>query len=545
MTANAIDAELLQLARSVPQDALNDLIDSLPLSVVSELAAALARDAAQTHAATPLQLAQQLYGEAFNIRPHIEYLSQQIVTAVDDVKRGENRMIMVHMPPRTGKTTTTTLITPAWLMSQQPGWPIALTSYDGALARTWGRQIRRWAESGALGAQVSIAPDAGAVGEWETTAGGRLMSMSIREPFTGRGAKVLIIDDPHKNSLEAHSQIMRDSVWDWYQSVALTRLEPPYLVIVTQTRWHEDDLSGRLLSAERDGRPDDWQVISLPAIARENDTIGRAVGEPLLSPLRDETRDAALQRWQQLRQAVGSYNWAALFDQRPAPARGAIFDMDKWRYWTANPANATDDRRVVYVEPRRDLAGATWLDSWDAAFKGEATSDYVVGQRWARKDGDRYLIAQQRSRMTFTETIAAMRRWAATNDDAISPLGDLVHLRLIEERANGAAAIDTLRREIAGIRATNPTRSKVERARTVTPEIESGNVYLPLPTDAGNEWVGELLDELRQFPHGAHDDQVDALTQALTALRVPQGGQITVPGRSGTAAPLRRRIPGR
>src|SRR5699024_1225666 len=134
-----------------------------------------------------------------------------------------------------------------------------------------------------LGPEVAIARDAGAVGAWETTEGGRLLSLSIRESFTGRGAKVLIIDDPHKDFVDAHSATMRTNVWEWWLSVAQTRLEPPYLVIVVMTRWHEDDLVGRLLSPDYPGDPASWEVVSLPALATSpNDALGRGKDEPLL-----------------------------------------------------------------------------------------------------------------------------------------------------------------------------------------------------------------------------------------------------------------------
>jgi predicted phage terminase large subunit-like protein len=224
-----------------------------------------------------------------------------------------------------------------------------------------------------------------------------------------------------------------------------------------------------------------------------------------------------------MKRAVGSYAWAALFQQRPAPEQGAIFNVGWWRYWTLNPALATEDGRVVYLDPP-SMIGARWLDSYDAAFKGTDDSDYVVGQRWMRHGGNRYLIDQIRGRWSFTQTIARMRDWL---DGGLFP--EKVHERLIEDKANGPAIIDTLHDQIAGLKPINPRTSKEARARSVTPEIESGNVYLPLPSEA--PWVLDLLSELRSFPSGANDDQVDALTQALTELREGAGHtNISVPG---------------
>jgi predicted phage terminase large subunit-like protein len=301
----------------------------------------------------------------------------------------------------------------------------------------------------------------------------------------------------------------------------------------SNTRWHEDDIVGRLLSTDYDGDPAEWQVINLPAIAEENDQLGRAVGDPLLSPIIEETPEQAVPRLEGVRRSVGSYTWAALYQQRPAPASGAIFNAGWWRYWTRDPSKATADGRVTYVDPE-SLGGGRWLDSWDCAFTATADSDWVVGQRWVRSGTDRYLIAQVRGRWTFTTTLDRMRDWAHGG----GPYGRFVHQRLIEAKANGPAILDTLKEEISGLKPINPKTSKEARARSVTPEIESENVRLPYPGDPGNDWVRDvLLPELRDFP-ASHDDQVDALTQALTELRERGRASITVPGRSPRSSPL-------
>ena len=145
-----------------------------------------------------------------------------------------------------------------------------------------------------------------------------------------------------------------------------------------------------------------------------------------------------------------------------------------------------------YLDPST-LTGGRWLDSWDCAFKGTDSSDFVVGQRWVRNGADRFLIAQRRGRMSFTQTLDAMGAWASPIDSASSPYGHLVHQRLVEEAANGAALIDTMRDTVSGIKPVKPKVGKEARARNITPEVESGHVYLPHPSDPGNEWVQDLL----------------------------------------------------
>ncbi len=478
---------------------------------------------------TPIAQALELDPD-FQVRPHLEYLSNRLARAVRDVERGQNRRIAVSMPPRAGKSELVSKKTPLWLLRRHPEWKIVQAAYDGSLTAAWATSVRQTIEENP---RLGIALGPGRAGRrWETLEHGGIFTTSVRGGLTGRGARVLIIDDPVKDFVDAHSVTMRENAWNWWLSVAQTRLEPPFLVLVVMTRWHEDDFVGRLLSADHEGNPADWERIVFPAIANEHDQLGREPGDPLYSPIiRNETREKALDRWTDTKRAVGTYVFSAMYQQQPAPAKGAIFDVGWWRYWTLDPDKATEDGRIVYVEPGL-FTGGQWCDSWDTSFKstGVGDSDFVVGQRWVRQGANRYLIAQQRGRWSFTQTIKQMKTWARNDDPYASPFGHLVHDRLIEDRANGSAIIDTLREQIAGLKPINPTVSKEARARAITPEIESGNVYLPLPSDDGNEWVQDLLSELRNFPHDAADDQVDSLTQALSYLRQGGRGGITVPG---------------
>lgn len=474
---------------------------------------------------------------AYRVRPHIQYLSDRVAQAVKDVEAGQNRMLAVSLPPRSGKSTLISRYGPLWFLRKHPEWKIVTSSYDGSLVTGWASANRKLIEAKPeLG--IQLAKDGGAGGHWDTVEGGGMYAVSVRGPLTGRGANVLIIDDPISNFVDAHSAAARQTLWDWWLSVAYQRLERPFLVLVIMTRWHEDDLVGRLFSPETEGDPAQWERISIPALAEDGDLIGRAPGEPLLSPLIDEDRNQALDRIMDIKRAVGSYSFSSMHQQRPAPAKGAIFDSGWWRFWTMDPDKATQDGRVVCLDPSA-LTGAKWLDSWDAAFKDVASGDggWVVGQRWVRNEANRYLIAQKRGHWSFTQTIKQMKEWAREADPVHSPCGHLVHERLIEERANGAAIIDVLKEKISGLVPVNPTISKVARARAVTPEIESGNVYLPHPSDPGNEWLDDFLSELRNFPHDVADDQVDALSQGLSGLRDPGRGLLTVPGsqaRNGT-----------
>lgn len=495
------------------------------------LGAPYPHDPTYLQASSPLESAQQL-DAAYAGRPHIQYLSDRLTEAVRAVERGENRYMTISMPPRMGKSTLTSINLPIWLLRQHPGWKIGLISHSPQLATAWGRQVRRFVEEDGERWGIKIAGDAGAVSEWQTTLGGGIVSRSAPgQSITGLGFKVMLMDDVVKDFADAHSEAKREAIWDWWQANAVTRLEPPFLCIAIATRWHEDDFIGRLLNPAMNPDADKWENVIFPALAEENDPLGREPGDPLYSPLVSETREEALERWDSLKRSVGSYMWEALYQQHPTPADGSIFNLGWLRFWTTDPSKVKEGDPSVILLPRERLERGQWLDSWDLTFKGSSTSDYAVGQRWCRQGADRFLIAQQRGQWSFTQTLEKMLRWcnAGDLDDKASPGGSFVHQRLVEDAANGTAAIDVLRKKVAGIKPIKPRSSKEVRARAVTPEIESGNVYLPHPSDPGNGWVNELISEMRAFPSGKHDDMVDALSMGLLGLRDAGEASIFVP----------------
>lgn len=442
---------------------------------------------------TPIDLARAL-DSAYRVRPHLQYLSDRLAQAVRDVEQGQSRYIRVSMPPRMGKSQLCSVNFPLWLLHRHAEWPIMLLSHSPDLAAGWGRQIRRAIEANNERLKLQIAEDAGAATDWETTEGGSVLSRSIRQSITGRGARVMLIDDVVKDFADAHSKFNREFVWDWWTANSRTRLEPPSLVVVIGTRWHEDDLLGRLGSPDYEGNPDQWEVIEFPAIAEEADVLGRSEGEPLISPIIDETPEEALARWADIKQAVGTYAFSALFQQSPAPSEGSIFINDWWKFW-----------REGDFESREEFFSRR-ITSWDCAFKATDDSDWVVGQEWGVRGADRYLLRQIRGRWTFTETLKQMRAFIADSG---------VYEHIVEDKANGTAVIDVLKKEISGMIPVNPTNSKEARARAVTPEVEAGNVFLP----AAASWLPDFLSEAKAFPNAANDDQVDAMTQALTRLR--------------------------
>lgn len=412
--------------------------------------------------------------------------------------------LIVSMPPQEGKSVRVAGDFPTWWLTRHPEARIVVASYGQSLATRNGRAIRRRiTDHPDLG--LTLAADNGAVHEW-TLAGhqGGVLSVGIGAGLTGRPADLLVIDDPIKDRTEADSQTYRDRVWDWWTDVASTRLAPGAPVVLILTRWHTDDLAGRLLAAE-DGHL--WRVLNIPAQADhrpeegETDPLDRAPGDYMTS-----ARGRTTAQWDAIKVRSGSRTWTSLYQGRPVPASGDVLQRGWWRrydqpMWVTRP----DGSRFV---PLAEAPTTRMLQSWDMAFKDTAGSDYVVGQVWLTDGTTAWLLDQIRARMSFVETMRAVVTLTARWPQAV--------LKLVEDKANGTAVINALSRRVPGIVPEEPHGSKTARAAAVAPFVEAGNVWLP--DDLLSPWVGELVDEAAAFPAGAHDDQVDALSQALNRL---------------------------
>lgn len=414
---------------------------------------------------------------------------------LEAVERGEIDRLMVFMPPRHGKSELVSVRFPAWCLGRNPSNRMICSSYSFPLARRFSRQVRDNVLTDRFGVmfpECQLKSDVRAVDAWETTSGGGLISVGVGGSITGMGGDLIDIDDPIKNQEQAESAVYREKVKDWYRSTLYTRLERGGKVILTLTRWHEDDLAGWLLDEMNQGG-DQWDVLCLPAVAEEDEQY-REAGQALWSDKYNKDQLDKMQR------AVGSRVWNALYQQRPAPDSGDIFKREWWRFYDTFPL-------CDY-----------YFQSWDMTFKGTDCSDYVVGQVWGVKGTNRYLIDQVRGRMDFVASVQAVRNLSAQYPQA--------EAKYVEDKANGPAVINALHSEISGIIPVTPNGSKTARAYAVTPQIESGNVYLPR-----KKWVDGLIEESTSFPNGAHDDQVDALTQALS-----QSGKRAVPSAGASGA---------
>ena len=410
---------------------------------------------------------------------HTKYLSERL----QDIADGEQKHLIVEMPPRSGKSITITETFPSYYIGRNPDKRVITAAYSEGLARKFGRLNRnKLMEFGGNIFGVSLSKDNGTATNWGIDNGvGGMLATGVGGSITGEGADCMIIDDPIKNNEEAQSQTMRDKVWDEWETTLSTRLHKGASVIVVMTRWHEDDFVGRLLERS----PYEWERIRMPAIAEDDDDLlGREIGASLAPELGYDEEWAELKK-----KEVGSKTWASLYQQRPSASEGNIFNRNWWQYYESLPRFF--DEQVI---------------SWDLTFKDNKDNDYVVGQVWGRKGADYYLIDQVRDKMDFPTTVTAVRNLANKYPRAMA--------KLIEDKANGPAVIATLKREVNGIIPVNPQGSKVARAQAVTPVIESGNVFLP----KHKEFSYDLIEEAAAFSSGKHDDMVDSMSQALSRL---------------------------
>lgn len=441
----------------------------------------------------------------------VNWHHRELCKLLDCFVSGQIKRLMVFMPPRHGKSQLVSRHLPAFILGKNPDAEIISASYSSDLASRMNRDVQRiidapeyaelFTDTQLFGANVRTV----AKGSYLRNSDifevvghkGVYRSAGIGGGITGMGFKYGIIDDPIKNRAEAESKTYRDNIYNWYTSTFYTRQEKDAGILITLTRWHEDDLAGRLLqAAKNDPEADQWTIINFSAILDGQKAANdpREQGEALWSGKYD------LENLKKIKATVGSYEWSALYQQNPTPSTGGIFNRGWWQFYKIAPA-------------RFDKI----IQSWDCTFKDSAGTDYVVGQVWGQVKADKYLLDQVRARMDFPATLNAIRSLSAKWPQARE--------KLIEDKANGPAVIATLKREISGLIPVNPEGGKVVRAQAASPDVEAGNVYLPHPSIA--PWIHDFVEEFAAFPNGTHDDQVDCMSQAFLRLQTSSGFNFT------------------
>jgi predicted phage terminase large subunit-like protein len=404
----------------------------------------------------------------------------------NDVAEKKSPRLMLFMPPRHGKSTLASIGYPAWHLGRHPDHEFIACSYSGSLSMGFSRKVRQLLREPTYKTafKTRLDPDSQSAEAWLTTSGGGFVAAGVGGGITGKGAHVLVIDDPVKNREDAESQNNRDSNWDWYTSTAYTRLAPGGGVLVILTRWHDDDLAGRLLKAGGDGG-DEWEVVSYPAIAEEDEEF-RATGDALHKERYDEK---ALDR---IRKAVGPRDWSALYQQNPVADDGDYFTRDMIQYFGNDDVDV--DRMRYYC-------------AWDLAIGKKDRNDYSVGMVAGIDENDQLFIVDViRGRFDGFELVEQILDLYETWKPSIigiekghieMALGPFLEKR-VKERGLHEAYFKDLK---------TGRRDKEARARAIQGRMQQGMVFLP----KDELFTGPLVAELLRFPNGVHDDQVDAL----------------------------------
>lgn len=413
-----------------------------------------------------------------------------------DCMAGLRPVLILQAPPQHGKSDIVSRHLPAYIFGLYPELRIAGLSYGKDLASDMNRDVQRIMMSSAyhklfpdssLNAKRAVNVDVEAKRNSETFElvdhKGTYIGQGVGGPLTGKTVNIGIIDDPIKNSKEALSPATKDSIWKWYGSTFLTRLSKTGGQIIMATRWATDDLSGRVLAANPKAK-----LLSFPAITGEEGEEVALI--PDLHPVEKLLETKAM---------LGDYFWSAMYQQSPKTIGGAIFKDSGVQHYLPNDLPVKFDKVI---------------QSWDMTFKDSEGTDYVAGQVWGKYGSNVYLLGRRKERMSFTKSKAAVVEMTAKFPAA--------KRKLIEDKANGPAIIDSLKDEIPGIIPVEPDGSKIARAHAVTAYWEAGNVWLPHKDIA--PWIDEFVDEVTTFPAGAHDDEVDAMTQALRDLYTASKG---------------------
>ena len=417
-----------------------------------------------------------------------EFLAVRVQDFLEQKSGHAYDILVIETPPQHGKSCTVTESLPAWYLGCHPERRVILASYDSDFAERFCRRNREKIRE--YGPRI-FGIGTGAVDRAQEVelsgGGGRLISRGIMAGITGNPAELIVIDDPVKNRQEADSAVYRERLWEEWQNSLKSRLAAGGKVILIMTPWHEDDLAARILRTE-----DNAELLRLPLEAEADDPMGRLPGEPLCPEL-GKDRD-----W--LRQFKAAYladprggtrAWTALYRCAPRRDEGNLIKRSWWRRY----------------DPAEIPRFASEVISVDAAFKGGEDNDFVSVQVWGKLGEFYYLRYCLNRHLDFPGTLAAIRAAAKLYPGARSVL--------IEDKANGPAIIQTLQREMFCI-PVNPLGGKLARVNAVAPAIESGHVFVPLTEKAA--WAEDFIDQFTAFPSGAHDDMVDAATQALSRL---------------------------
>jgi predicted phage terminase large subunit-like protein len=407
-------------------------------------------------------------------------------TKISTQKKGR---LIVNMPPRHTKSEFASYLYPAWLIGKFPKMKLMQVSHNSELSSRFGSKIRNLMESSEykqIFGDVRLREDSKARGRWETNQGGEYFAAGVGGSITGRGADLLIIDDPHTEQ-DSMSDTAMERTYEWYSSGPRQRLQPGGSILIVMTRWAQDDLTGRLLQNQTDPKGDKWKQISFPAIMPSGDPVW-----PEYWPLEE---------LEKVKASITVRNWNAQYMQDPVAEEGAILKREWWKPWK---------------KPLPQLAHV--IQSYDTAFSKKETADYSAITTWGVFYPDEVtpaiiLLDAIKGRWDFPELKnVAMDQYKYWDPETV----------IVEAKASGQSLLQEMRRMGIPVIDYVPTKGndKYSRVNAVAPLWESGTIWYP----HGEKWAEEVIEECAAFPHGSHDDYVDTATQAM--LRYRQGGLI-------------------
>ena len=423
---------------------------------------------------------------------------KRMAAAFERVASGELKRLIINMPPRHTKSEFASYLLPAWFLGRFPHKKVIQTSHTAELAVGFGRKVRNLVDSEAykdVFPGVSLQADSKAAGRWNTSVGGDYFAIGVGGAVTGKGADILIIDDPHSEqeaALAVTSPEVYDKVYEWYTSGPRQRLQPGGAIVIVMTRWSQRDLTGQVLKASALRGGEEWEVIEFPAILPS--------GNPLWPQFWSQEELEAL------REELPNAKWQAQYQQNPIGNESAIVKRDWWQWWEKD-----DPPQCEYI-----------LQTWDTAFEKHNRADYSAGTTWGifypeedRNNPNIILLNVYKKRVEYPDLKRdVLREYKEYEPDGV----------LIEKKASGAPLIYDLRAVGVPVQEYTPSRGqdKIARLNSVSDVIASHRVWVPRTS-----WAEELVDEVASFPSGEYDDLVDATTLAL--MRFRQGGFIRLP----------------
>jgi predicted phage terminase large subunit-like protein len=418
---------------------------------------------------------------------------KRMADAFERVAEGKLKRLIVNMPPRHTKSEFASYLLPAWFLGRFPHKKVIQASHTAELAVGFGRKVRNLVDSEVyheIFPTVSLQADSKAAGRWNTSKGGDYFAIGVGGAVTGKGADLLIIDDPHSEqeaALAASNPDIYDSVYEWYTSGPRQRLQPGGAIVIVMTRWSLRDLTGQVVKASGLRGGEEWEVIEFPAILPS--------GNPLWPQFWSKAELDAL------KEELPNTKWQAQYQQNPIGNESAIVKRDWWKWWEKESPPPCE-----YL-----------LQTWDTAFEKNNRADYSAGTTWGifypdedRGNANIILLNTYKKRVEYPELKRdVLREYQEFEPDGV----------LIEKKASGAPLIYDLRAMGIPVQEYTPSRGqdKIARLNSVSDMIASGKVWVPQ-----TRWAEELVDEVAAFPAGEHDDLVDATTLAL--MRFRQGG---------------------